>query len=103
MSGDAHVFAASTDISFQDVRNSEALGDLAQVALPARSISVDGSAVDNFEIRHFGKRRENVVLDAIGKKRILFVLAKVLEREHGDTFLRQRSRDAALRRDWSTN
>ena len=74
-------------------RLSDFANALFRVALLRRA-----SAADYFEIGHLRQISQNVVLHTISEIRILFVIAKTFEREHGDAFrghrggLRQRIR-----------
>src|SRR6185369_9329463 len=68
LDSDANVFTSLADAAFQSVSNAQSLGHPAHVALRSGRVSVHGSAVDDFEVRHFGKGGANVILDAVGQK-----------------------------------
>src|SRR4029450_4823259 len=86
LDSDAHVFTSLTDAPFQGVGNAQSLGYPPHVALRSGRVSVHGSAVDDFEVRHLGERGANVILEAIGQKRVPLIFALILKWKHCDAF-----------------
>src|SRR4029453_2811614 len=68
--------------SFQYVGDTQRITDLPQVLFTA--ILHHAGAADHFEVGHLCQLGQNVILHAISKKRMLFVVAKVFKWEHRD-------------------
>ena len=45
-------------------------------------------SADHFQIGDLGQIRENFILNAVGKKRVLLVIAQIFKRKDRDAFLR---------------
>ena len=71
------------DASLQHVRDIQCPPDLLRIACP--TIWHDAGAADYLEVVQLGQLGQNAVLDAIGKKRALFVFAKIFKGQHGDS------------------
>src|SRR2546423_1241745 len=82
--------AGPTHTAFQHVRYPEDFANFAQVAhgstgkLHYRGTADDAQPAD---LRQTGK---NVILDAVGEKRVFLIGAKVRERQNGNTLFRNR-------------
>ena len=69
--------------TLQYMRNPEGITDLARV--PLAPIFHHAGAADNLEVGNLRQLGQNVVLDTIGKRRVLFVFAQVFKWKHGDS------------------
>jgi hypothetical protein len=69
--------------SFQNVRDTKGLTDLARVA--RATIWHDTRPANHLEIGDVGQLGQNVVLHAIGKEGVLFLLAQVFKWQHSDS------------------
>src|SRR6266567_6389369 len=81
---DAIAFAA--DAAFQNVGDPERLSNLSQTVHRSTSITHYAGATDHAQIFDFGQTRQDVVLDAIGKKCVLLIGAEIFEWKNRDTF-----------------
>ena len=72
------------------MRYSELLANFAQVAWSAGLILHRRCAADHFQVGDPGEIGQNFILDAICEVQVLFFLAQIIERENGDTLLRDR-------------
>ncbi len=74
--------------SFEKVGDTSCSPDLAQVAHRAAAILHDARAADHLEISDLRQVGQDFVLHAIGKIGVRFLLAQVLEGQHGDALFR---------------
>ena len=63
--------------------NTQQIADLMHILFAA--VLHDAGAADHFEIGDFPKLGQNVVLDAVGKNRVLFLITQIFKWQHGDT------------------
>ena len=82
----SHFSICPAHASFENVGHAERLSDFTQVSLRAGSISHHAGARDYFQVGHFRKRGQDVVLDAIREKFVLFALAEILKGKNRDAF-----------------
>src|SRR5260370_23442507 len=80
--------AALAETSFNDVPDAERIRDLGQISGSARRVTADRASANHFQVCDFRERTEDVILDAVRQKRVLFVITEISEWEHGDTLLR---------------
>src|SRR5207244_4566438 len=66
------------------MRNAELLGDLAQIARDSALVLHHRCAADDFEVGNLSKVGKNLILYTISEISVLFIIAQVLERQHGD-------------------
>ena len=83
--------ALSLDAAFQDMRDPEDLCDLLQITRRASLVLHHGGAANDLKVGHLRQRRQNFLLNAVTKGTVLFVVAKVLERENRNALLRDRT------------
>ena len=76
---------------FQDVGHAKLLGDLGKV-FRRTFVMLRGSARDHLQVGNLGQARQNLVLDALGKVGVGFIIAPVFERKHRDAFFRRSQR-----------
>ena len=82
-----HFVGRTLHAAFHDTRDAELLTDLTQIARGAGLVLHDAGAADHFEIRDLREVGQNLVLHPIGEEGVLFVLAQIFKRQHGDAFL----------------
>jgi hypothetical protein len=73
------------------VRDLQRFSDLPNVACCSRRILHHAGTADDFEIANFCQFCQEIVLNTIGKERVLSVMAQVLQRQHGDARRRRLS------------
>ena len=71
---DAHAIAGALNASFHDMRDTELLADLAQIARDPAFVLHHARAADHFQIRDLGEVGQDFVLHAIGEERVLLFL-----------------------------
>src|SRR5437016_5435442 len=77
----------SADAAFQNIRHAEAFSDFAQIVRRfAAAITHHAGATDYAKVTDLGETRENVVLNAVSKERVLLVITKIFEWQHRDAF-----------------
>src|SRR5207253_1718308 len=69
------------------MRNTELLGDLAQIAHDSALVLHHRCAADDFEVGNLSKVGKNLILYTISEVSVLFIIAQVLEGQHGDALL----------------
>src|SRR5437867_10953166 len=82
--------AGSADAAFQNMRYPQIISDLTEISLA--TVIHDAGPADDFEIGDPRELREDIVLHAIDKRRIAFVVAQIFKRENGNP-VRQGTRD----------
>src|SRR3954471_22307138 len=87
LDADHDAVPAAPDASFEHVHDAKRLGDLRQIVFGRAAIRHDRRAADNFQIANLRQAGQDVVLDAVGEKRVLLVVAEVFEGQYGDAFL----------------
>ena len=92
---DAIAFAA--DAAFQNVGDPERLPNLSQIMHRSTSITHHAGATDHAQIFDPGQTRQDVVLDAIGKKCVLLIVAEIFEWKNRNAFC------VHLRFDWTAH
>src|SRR5213596_2273295 len=73
--------AGSADAAFQNMRYPQIISDLTEISLA--TVIHDARPADDFEIGDPRELREDIVLHAIDKRRIAFVVAQIFKRENG--------------------
>ena len=87
----AHFAICSLDASFENVRNAELLARSHASSVSRRQLVLHHArAADHLQVRDLGQSRQNIVLHAVGKKRVLFAFAEIFEGKNSDAFLRNR-------------
>jgi hypothetical protein len=74
------MISVTTDGPFQNIGDAQGVGDLTQIAFAVSSILHDRGATDDFELSNLGEIIEDLILYAVGKVTIVFVLAEAFER-----------------------
>ena len=69
--------------SLQHVRHAKRIADLAHISFAA--IFHHAVPADDFEIADLRQLGQNVVLHAIGKRRVFFLVAQIFKRQNGDS------------------
>src|SRR5438046_10053827 len=82
----AHFASSAPHAAFKNIRNSQLLPDLAQIALRARGVIRNARARDNLEIGDFSERGQNIILHSLCEKCVLLVSAEIREWQHGNAF-----------------
>src|SRR5437773_6437800 len=75
--------AGSADAAFQNMRYTQVISDLTEISFS--TVIHDTRPADDFEIGDFRQLRQEVVLHAIDKRRIAFVIAQIFKRKNGDS------------------
>src|SRR5439155_19943563 len=91
------------DTAFHHVADTQLLCDLFEIARDAALILHDRSATDYFQVLDLGEIRQQLILDAVGKKSVLLFIAQIFQRQHRDRFLwpwRGRRRGGAASKFW---
>src|SRR6266446_996338 len=85
----AYVYASARTLhaAFYHVGHAERLGDVAQVALSTTFVLHHRCAADDFEVGNPSEVGKNLILYTISEISVLFIVAQVLERQHGDALL----------------
>src|SRR6188472_4067386 len=92
----AYAIAGALDAPFDYIRHSKLLTNLAHVARDPAFILHYRHTADHFPLGDPSEIRQNFVLNAGSKKRIVFVLAPIFKREHRDALFGRRWFDLAL-------
>ena len=79
---DVQFAARSSDRPLQHVGHTQRIADLAHIVFTA--ILHDAGAADHLQVGDFRQLGQDVVLDAIGKERVLFLVAQIFEWQNGD-------------------
>ena len=74
--------AGPADAALQNVRYPQLVTDLAHISFAA--VLHDTRPADDFQVSDLRQLGQNVVLHAVGKSRVLFLLAEVFKRKDGD-------------------
>src|SRR5712691_8295038 len=82
-----HFVTFAPDTAFQHIRHAQELADFAQSMRSRITKLHHRRPADHAKVADSRQARENVVLDAVREKRILFVVAEIRERQHRDAFL----------------
>ena len=77
-----HLLSDTPHCSFQHVRDTQRVANLPHILFAA--ILHDAGAADHFQVRDFRQLGQNVVLNAVGKKRVLFLVAQIFKWQHRD-------------------
>jgi hypothetical protein len=80
----AHPVGRALDAAFHDMRDSELLSDLAQVALRSRLVLHYRRATDHPQVGDLRQIAQNLILHTIGEKLVVGIAAEVFKRQHGD-------------------
>ena len=76
----------SLDAPFQNVSHSERLANVPQIPRCRGLVLRHTCSADHFQIGHLGEISENFILDSVGKKRVLLVIAQIFKRKNRDAF-----------------
>ena len=76
------------DTSLQNVSHPQSLANVPQISRRHGLVLRHTRSADHFQIGDLGQIRENFILDAVGKKRVLLVIAQIFKRKDRDAFLR---------------
>ena len=83
-----HSIARSADTAFKHIRHAQGLANLADIA-PARCLKSHHARVaDYFQLANLSQTRQHIVLDAGSEISVFLVITQILERQHGNAFLR---------------
>src|SRR4029077_13292433 len=93
---DAHAIARALNASFNHIRDSQLLRDVAQIACNAALILQNGGAADHLQVGNSGKASEDFILYAIGEIYVIRISAAVFERKDGNALVRHRVRRRIL-------
>src|SRR5438128_7640033 len=85
-----HAYLATLPLNttLQKIGNTQGLTDGARIARDPRLVLHHRCPADYLEISDSGQVRQDLVLYAISKKRVLRICAQVFKWKHGDAFLR---------------
>ena len=76
----SHPFTFLLHTALKDIGNAEFPADVPQILASDITVSHHGRAADDSEVFDLCKTRQDVVLNAVGEKRVLFFRTKILER-----------------------
>ena len=76
------------DAPFQNMSHPQRLANVPQISRCRRFVLRHTRSANHFQICDLGEIRENFVLNAVGKKRVLLIVAQIFKRKHRDAFLR---------------
>src|SRR5579864_969452 len=82
--------AFAADASLQNVGHTEQLSNFTQAMRRRIAKLHDRRTTNHAHSADLRERGQNVVLNSVGEECVLLVVAKILERQHGDAFLRNR-------------
>ena len=85
---DYHFVSFSTDASFQNVGDPEQLANFPQVVNGGIAKLHHRRTANHAQFADLRQAGQNIVLNAIGKKCVLFVVAEICKRQDRDTFFR---------------
>src|SRR5438477_2580504 len=83
-----HAVLTPAHTAFEHVHDSEGQRDLRQITFRGAAIRHYRGAADDLQVVDLGETSQDVVLNSIGEKGVLLVIAHVFEGEHGDAFFR---------------
>ena len=81
---DDDAISSRAHASLQHVDHAERLRNLRQIAFGRAAVGHHRGAADYLQVVDFRQARQDVVLDSVGKKRVLLVVAEIFERQNGD-------------------
>src|SRR5437868_14489204 len=87
----SHLTAGALNTSFYHIGDTEFVCDLTKVTLTNDLVLHHRSTADYFQVRDPRQIRQNLVLHAVGEKRVLGVAASVFKRQNSDRFWRHGS------------
>ena len=75
------------DTSFNHMRNTQSVRDLAKVAFQPALVFHHARSADDFQVGDLGEIGEDFVLHTAGEECVFFVLAEIFKRQDGDRFI----------------
>ena len=79
----ANLIVCFLHAAFENIRDAELLRNLREIIRRTFEM-LSGCARNHFQIGDLGQPCENLILHPFGKKRVGFVFAQILERQHSD-------------------
>src|SRR5215467_2271870 len=80
---EAKVRADSADTTLQNMRYSQIISDLTKISFA--TVLHHAGPADDFQVANLCQLGQNVVLYAIGKGSVLFLLTQIFKRQNGDS------------------
>ena len=78
------------DTTFKHMGNAQCLPNVTQVPRCGSLVLRHTGSADHFQIRDLGQVCENFILNSVGKKRVLLIIAQIFKRQHSDAFFLNR-------------
>src|SRR5205823_15125648 len=78
------------DTTFKHMGNAQCLPNVTQVPRCGGLVLRHTGSADHFQIRDLGQVCENFILNSVGKKRVLLIIAQIFKRQHSDAFFLNR-------------